>query len=98
MTTMLKYHPERSVDADKHLYELLPANERGRHDGYRWLLAGRSKNATAALQSAKTRADSFLDEFPDVARLHVYHTYPSPGPVRRFVGWYTREHGLRNAA
>jgi hypothetical protein len=93
MTTMLSYHPDRAVDTDKHLYELSPdENPVG------WMLGGRSKRENHGREAAITRAASFLAENPEVGFLRLYHTYPSPGPVRRFVGRITREHGLRTPA
>ena len=31
-----------------------------------------------------------MDDNEDIQRVHVYHSHPSPGPVRRFVGRINR--------
>lgn len=83
---MPKFHIPNTT---RHEYEV----QRGSDDACRFgmVFAG---NAEA---TALRRAKEILDEFTDEDHLKLYHSYPSPGPQRRYVGRVDRDGILHRA-
>lgn len=49
-------------------------------------------------KTAIEQARQILREYPDERYVKVYHSYPSPGPQRRYVGTVARDGVLRRPA
>lgn len=77
--------PER--DWTKHRYELCPIIE-GQYLGHQ-IVGDYARESTGEDRSIKA-AIEMMDDNEDIERVHVYHSHPSPGPVRRFVGRINR--------
>ena len=77
--------PER--DWTKHRYELCPIIE-GQFLGHQ-IVGDYVHEATGENKSVQA-AIKMMDGNEDIVRVHVYHSYPSPGPMRRFVGRINR--------
>jgi hypothetical protein len=70
-----------------HIYEIEPRQETDT-GGYKtagMTQVAKGKRPEHLERSAIYDAQTFLAEHPEVTSVGVYHTYPSPGPVRRFV-------------
>jgi hypothetical protein len=70
-------------DKTEHRYEVEARHEDGRAS--LMIEAATGKRAGALERSALGYAATLLAEHPEVTSVGIYHTYPSPGPVRRFV-------------
>jgi hypothetical protein len=81
-----KFHERNPA---KHEYEV----QKGSDDAGRYgmVFAG-NREATAV-----RRAVEILGKFAAEDHLKLYHTYPSPGPQRRYVGRVTRDGKLHRA-
>ena len=69
-------------DKTKHVYEIEP---RIGDQCARMVYASEGKDPDRAEQSAVGFARGFLAEHPELTSVGIYHTHPSPGPVRRYV-------------
>lgn len=68
-----------------HLWEIQGEREDGRRTGH--VTVSRAKDGPR--ESVVPGMGAFLKMIDDGAvKVHVYHTHPSPGPTRRYVGWY----------
>ena len=74
----------------KHRYELAP------NGGPPFITVGEYVYPARGVNYAITKGVDYLRRNPGVQRLHLYHSYPSPGPRRRFAGVITKE-GFREA-
>lgn len=73
--------PER--DWTKHRYEICPIIE-GQYLSHR-IVGDYARESTGEDRAIKA-ANEMMDGNDEIDRVHVYHSYPSPGPMRRFVG------------
>jgi len=71
-------------DGTKHRYELVPII----NDNYVYphLLVGDYAHESTGEDRSIAMANELMGQRATVERYHVYHTHPSPGPVRRYVG------------
>jgi proteasome lid subunit RPN8/RPN11 len=74
----------------EHLYEVeARRSQGGGYVGEPMVKAARSRSTSAptyGLRVAEDLAHDILAERPDVDSVGIYHTHPSPGPVRRYCG------------
>lgn len=75
-------------DTSKHKYELVPMVN-GVHE-YPYRAVGEWKRESAGEAHALGAAIALMGERPDVDQVRIYHTHPSPGPVRRYLGAVNR--------
>jgi hypothetical protein len=78
----------------KHVYELLPVIERDGElttQGSDFIWSAESKNAEVAERAAVDDAVQMMDNDVSINRVKLYHSHPSPGPQRRYVGVVTRD-------
>ena len=81
-----KFHVRNTA---KHEYEV----QRGSDDACRYGLVFAGNREETALK----RAVEIMGRYITEDHLKLYHTYPSPGPVRRYVGRITRDGTLHRA-
>jgi hypothetical protein len=68
----------------KHEYEIVPIINEG-HGPF--LKVG-------SVQGAVYEAEKIMTDRPEVERVNVYHSHPSPGPQRRYIGFLDRGSNL----
>jgi hypothetical protein len=78
-------------DDTKHLYELLV--EQDGQERYPFIIDAETRTESGLSRSVGS-ATKLLAEHPEFDRVKVYHTYPSPGPQRRYAGVVTRDNGF----
>lgn len=78
---------EKERDWTKHRYELCPIIE-GQYLNHR--IVGDYAHESTGEDRAVKAAREMMDDNEDIQRVHVYHSHPSPGPMRRFVGRINR--------
>jgi hypothetical protein len=78
--------PERV--ATLHEYNIVPMVGATHEYPYRYV--GQWKRESTGLARAVGAAIRLMGERPDVDQVRIYHSYPSPGPVRRYVGAVNR--------
>jgi hypothetical protein len=90
--------PNKESNVEHHTFEIEPRRrtDGGGYVGALMIEAYRTKSAAkSAIQGgvnvAEMKAREILAEVPTVDSVGIYHSYPSPGPRRRFVGEITRE-------
>ena len=81
---MSEHHDRNSA---KHEYEV----ERGTMGTVMVFVGNREQTAIAG-------AVAILSGHPDEKSVRLYHSYPSPGPLRRYVGTVDRDGNLRRPA
>lgn len=82
----------RKRNPKRHEYEV----QAGSSQGGAMVFAGYIESTAVRTASELLRVGTWAERGEEYVRL--YHTYPSPGPVRRFVGWIHSDGTLRRAS
>jgi hypothetical protein len=77
-------------DKTKHEYSIVPIKD-GAHQGYQRVHVGQYALAAPGQGRAAVAARDLLADHDEYERVHIYHTYPSAGPVDRYVGFVDRD-------
>lgn len=81
------YYDEQS--RTKHGYELQGYREAGRETSF--IIVGRYVSEDSGEKAALRLAVKLMAEDDTILKMRVYHTHPSPGPVRRFLAVVDRD-------
>jgi hypothetical protein len=79
--------PER--DWTKHRYELVPIVDNQHR--YPHIVVGDYVRTATGEHRAIMLAGALMADHDQVERMHVYHSHPSPGPMRRYAGRILRD-------